>query len=765
MRRLIFLSFLLGACSSADSNELDVIDAGVDVPEADVSIDPVEVGPSYVVSLQSEKLAVGATQVVAVHLDGRPFDGPIEWTITGNAIEVSPKHFQAQAVGPVQLSAIVAGEQIHASFEVVSPRWKAVSAGPRTTCVLDALDEAYCMGHLGNEASSNLVKVPGGHKFQEISAGSSFACGISSGDVYCWGENTSGQLGAGADIHWAAEPIPILVDEEVIEISTGLYFACASSADTSWCWGESGYYQTGRYNDQPRPVELREHVRGISAGHYHACGIQADGVSVCWGANVTYQIEAINRNSFDFPYPVSQANEFETIHAGRFHTCGRAADGVVTCWGDYESTPPGFFNHQEVGRKFKHLSLNGAITCGIDQGNALECLGPNSLGTLGVGDTSPREVWSQVSGRWWKFDGSNYGGCALNLAGELFCWGTNYSGAFGQNLQPVLVTPTELPGISVDKIIFAEGLICWLDAGLVACRGESTEALLGDSRLAPSVHSTPLLPAGTYTNIYAAGKTACALSDEGDLYCWGIMSGFDYNDVGHPVKVVLPGPAKDVYLGAERYHVVALADGTFRDWDSVNYFPTMTAGLWVNDAAQQPLDVVDYQHQKYTTVALTQGKQIYCGGRLCDADASWGNPDLGVSNIKSIHLINELLCALDDSGSLWCVREINGVAKWTVQDWPVSISAASHDADVICVLDVQGVACMGSNSGQAQLMSPNIQSAPLHRIPGTEGATAIKVGFKNVCAKMAGKWMCWGDNRAGQLTKTEVIFPSPTAVN
>lgn len=766
MNQLVVLLLFLGACSSPDdSSAPNSADAGGDISETDTSPDLEVVLPAYSVTLQSEKIAVGATQVVTVHFEGRPFAGEIDWTINGNATKLSPMRFQGESTGLVELSAVVAGEALHASFEVVAPRWKAISAGKRATCVLDADDEAYCMGHQGNDAFSALTKVPGGHKFQEISVGTSFACGIASGDVYCWGENTAGQLGAGSDVDWSAEPIGILMGENVTEISAGLYFACGSSSTKSWCWGASDYYQTGRFNAPYQPLETREHYHHISTGHYHSCGIRDDGVAVCWGGNFLYQIEATNRNVFDLPWPVSQPNQFVSIHPGRFHTCARASDGAVTCWGTYLSNPSGFFNQTEIGRSFEHLSVNGGITCGINATNSLECLGQNIAGILGAGDTAMREDWTRVPGSWWKFDGSNDHGCALDLAGELFCWGANYSGAFGQDLQPIVVNPTELVGISVDDFVFAAGVICWLDNGVVACRGESTNGLLGDDRFSPSVYATPLLPTGEYTRLYAAGQTVCALSQTGDLYCWGAKSGFDFNDAVRPQKVSVSGPITDVFLGPAWNHRVLLADGRVRYWDSVNYFPNLTGQENVSDSNQQPLIIQDYQYLNYTRVVLTQDNQLYCGGRLCDSDAVSGQPDLGVSNVKSIHLVEDLLCALDDSGELWCVRGINGFAKWTAEEWPVAISAASHGPDVICVLDAQGVACLGSNRGQAQGVAPEIAYSTLHRIQGTAGATDVRVGHNNVCAKISGKWKCWGDNEAGQLTETEIVFLLPTPVS
>ena len=89
-------------------------------------------------------------------------------------------------------------------------------AGEFHTCGLDATGAAYCWGRntsgeLGTgavSASSNIpVAVTGGLLFRSLSLGENFTCGVTgvpgvsspqvAGTIYCWGNNQSGQLGAG----------------------------------------------------------------------------------------------------------------------------------------------------------------------------------------------------------------------------------------------------------------------------------------------------------------------------------------------------------------------------------------------------------------------------------------------------------------------------------------------------------------------------------------------------------------------------------------
>ena len=74
-------------------------------------------------------------------------------------------------------------------------------------CGITVAQDAYCWGYndkgqVGDGASTTQYNAPtlviGGHKFIDIATGGAHTCGVTvERDIYCWGNNSAGQLGAG----------------------------------------------------------------------------------------------------------------------------------------------------------------------------------------------------------------------------------------------------------------------------------------------------------------------------------------------------------------------------------------------------------------------------------------------------------------------------------------------------------------------------------------------------------------------------------------
>lgn len=198
-----------------------------------------------------------------------------------------------------------------------------VAAGAYHTCVLED-ERVYCAGYNGNFQlgvgedddifqSLYFVEVPGLDNVSQISTHSDTTCALRLGQVYCWGSNDMGQIGLSyddADAVGVPRLIPSLTD--VTEIAVGGSFVCARVEGTIFCWGENTQGQLGYASDPDEdfphsttPVAIPgvSEASALGAGATHACVVVPAGLH-CWGGNSFGQLGRGSRSSQAYPTPV-----------------------------------------------------------------------------------------------------------------------------------------------------------------------------------------------------------------------------------------------------------------------------------------------------------------------------------------------------------------------------------------------------------------------------------------------------------------------------
>jgi alpha-tubulin suppressor-like RCC1 family protein len=168
-------------------------------------------------------------------------------------------------------------------------------------------------GELGNGSTSlakSPVAVSGGLKFTAIAAGDYHTCGIAAGTVYCWGDDSYGQLGDG--ISGTSKTVPTAAQSSFsfLTIAAGGFHTCAIASDSkAYCWGDNSTGELGdseltkSFSAVPVPVAGNLAFKSIAVGGYgapapgvyaysstppigHSCGVTTDGVTYCWGSNM-----------------------------------------------------------------------------------------------------------------------------------------------------------------------------------------------------------------------------------------------------------------------------------------------------------------------------------------------------------------------------------------------------------------------------------------------------------------------------------------------
>lgn len=394
-----------------------------------------------------------------------------------------------------------------------------------------------------------------------ISAGApssvGFTCGIkTNGSLKCWGSNRQGQLGTNT-LSWVGSPMATSASGGWKQVSTGeTGSTCAIRVDdTLWCWGQNTSLQLG-IGSSVQQVDTPTQISGgggwskISMGLLHGCGIKTDNTAWCWGSGSQGQLGNNDNNSFDTPQPVSGGAAWREISSGigwNASTCGIRTDDTLWCWGNDSAGQlgNGAGGNSQVpvqvssGTFWKKISVGGEHACGIRTDDSLYCWGSDGSAQLGNGATSTNQQLPVLisSGTTWKaVTASPDFTCGVRLTDDtMLCWGNNNGGNLGDNSFTQRNVPTPVNGGGTWNHVDGGGynygsFSCGLRLdGTAWCWGVGGAGNLGDGNFggAGGILQVPTAVVGghTWKQISSAGGNnenyTCGIKSDDSLWCWG----------------------------------------------------------------------------------------------------------------------------------------------------------------------------------------------------------------------------------------------------
>lgn len=390
--------------------------------------------------------------------------------------------------------------------------------------------------------------------------------------------------------------------------------------------------------------------------------------------------------------------EYIILSAGIQTMCASINGDGVKCWGRADSQSTGTYTDL-IPSEEDHITCGGGSLC----------------------YPTPVEIANFPTGKVQDLVVSLTNACAV-VDGDVYCWGTSVSSALGYD--------------AVDT----SSSTCNADYGL---SGSS----LASDQCSYYPRKVTFPEEVKITEIDGEGWHYCALTEEGDVYCWGwngfgqlgVASDDDCSDSSNsfvqsysdcqktPKKVTGLSNITKISIGLPTSCFLTSAGamvcaGSFTDGTTSNATPTSVHTLYDSD-------VQDILVGAYNYCALKNDGKFYCMGSNDHGELGVGDT---VSNYTTPQEITE-------------VEGLNSISsKGTIPSTAFNTYCALVDNKVYC-WGYNGTGAAGEDQGTDNLSPVEISGLP------SSGITQVKAGYHSSCAATDTEIYCWGSSQAGAV--------------
>ncbi|NLG46001.1 protein kinase [Gordonia sp. (in: high G+C Gram-positive bacteria)] len=346
------------------------------------------------------------------------------------------------------------------------------------------------------------------HPNMQLVTNSNTTCSIKDESLYCWGNNSSSQIGDGGT---TTQQTPIKVPglTGVTAVSIGNYLSkneeyptttCAIASGDVYCWGRNHYGQIGdgSTEDRSSPVKVPglPKATAVSTNDTATCAVTEEKEVYCWGGGEGGQIGTGDTSErVTSPQKVNNLSDVKQISSNGGTVCAIAAENDLYCWGNNGSGQLGDGTTDQRNTPVKVKNLQNVTSVSI--GRSV--------------DTEKKIIYRTV--------------CAV-ADGKVHCWGSDI------NDDGYRKVPVEVNGIAnAEQVAVDVSTACATSEGKLLCWGNNFYGQVGNGSTERVMNPTEVNGLSDVEYVTTGFSTTCAEVASGDTYCWGLSG---QGQVGNP---------------------------------------------------------------------------------------------------------------------------------------------------------------------------------------------------------------------------------------
>lgn len=313
---------------------------------------------------------------------------------------------------------------------------------------------------------------------------------------------------------------------------------------------------------------------------------------------------------------------------------------------------------------------------------------------------------------------------------------------------------------TIEQLDFAVYGCVRLKNGQVWCWGRNNLGELGRGFTTEGEVLTPGRVVGLpkVQTVHVAERFACALTVQGEVYCWGnnlygCTGQTGVNAVPTPALVSIPAAVKQLFVGYNRSSCAVTVEDQVFCWGEQTDLPAA-----VGPGIQTPLSLLPLSPFVVTQMSLgrqflclVSGLEVQCAGFGTGGELGDGTGTHSPFQLKAVDVGDGEVAHLASGDIATC-----------------AIIKPSNP------LELNSVKCWGSNAGGLQAKDSGESTLAPTIVQGVKpGAVSLSVGWRHVVVANAdGTVQGWGDNWGGQLgnegfgtnVTSPVDIPMPVAM-